>query len=109
MPAGAVSGVTSRPASPGETITLYGIGFGAVTPSTPPGQIASGQTQLVSSLQIYFAGTVATLTYAGLSPGSVGLYQFDVVVPNVGASNTVPLTFTLGGANGPQTLYTAVQ
>jgi uncharacterized protein (TIGR03437 family) len=72
-------------------------------------QIANGQTQLVSSLQIYFAGTPAMLSYAGLSPGSVGLYQFDVVVPNVSSNNTVPLTFTLGGANGRQTLYTSVQ
>jgi uncharacterized protein (TIGR03437 family) len=109
LPAGAVSGVTARPAHPGETITLYGIGFGPVTQGTPAGQIASGQTQLGSSLQIYFAGMPATQSYAGLSPGSVGLYQFDVIVPNVSSSNTVSLTFTLGGVNGTQTLYTSVQ
>ncbi len=32
LPVGAVAGVASRPAKPGETITLYGVGFGAVTP-----------------------------------------------------------------------------
>jgi uncharacterized protein (TIGR03437 family) len=109
MPAGVISGVTSRPASPGDTITLYGVGFGPVTPNTPAGQIASGNTQIASSLQIYFGGTQAASSYAGLSPGSVGLYQFDVVVPNVAAGNAVPITFMLGGANGAQTLYTAVQ
>jgi len=31
-----------------------------------------------------------------------------VVVPNVTASDTLPLTFTLGGASGTQTLAIAV-
>jgi uncharacterized protein (TIGR03437 family) len=109
MPPGTVGGVTSRAANPGEVITLYGVGFGTVTPSTPAGQIASGQTQLTSSLKIYFAGTQAQVSYAGLSPESVGLYQFDVTVPNVAAGASVPLTFTLNGVDGAQTLYTAVQ
>jgi uncharacterized protein (TIGR03437 family) len=109
LPTGAISGVTSRPAHVGDTIVLYGVGFGAVTPSTPAGQIASGQTKLASSLQIFFGGSQAALSYQGLAPGFVGLYQFDIVVPNVAANNLVPLTFTLGGAPGPQTLYTAIQ
>ena len=49
------------------------------------------------------------MTYAGLTPGYVGLYQFNVVVPNVAASDTVPLTFTLGGTAGSQSLVIAVQ
>jgi uncharacterized protein (TIGR03437 family) len=44
-----------------------------------------------------------------LAPQAVGLYQFNVVVPNVTGSDTVPLTFTLGGVSGAQTLYVAVQ
>ena len=39
----------------------------------------------------------------------MGLYQINLVVPNVAASDAVPLTFTLGGANGPLTLVIAVQ
>ena len=34
--------------------------------------------------------------------------KFDVVMPNIAASNTAPVTFTLGGANGTQTLAIAV-
>jgi uncharacterized protein (TIGR03437 family) len=36
----------------------------------------------------------ATLPYAGLAPSLVGLDQFDLVVPDVAASNTAPLAFT---------------
>lgn len=109
LPAGAISGVASQPANPGDTIVLYGIGFGGVTPGTPPGQIANGQSQLSSPLVVEFAGTGAKISYQGLAPGYVGLYQFDVVVPNVSSGDAVPLTFTLGGTAGTQTLYTAIR
>jgi uncharacterized protein (TIGR03437 family) len=45
-----------------------------------------------------------TVEYAGLTGGFMGLYQFNVVVPNVAASDTVPLTFSLNGTAGAQTL-----
>jgi uncharacterized protein (TIGR03437 family) len=108
LPTGAIPGVTSRPASPGDTITLYGVGFGAVTPNTPAGQIATGLTSLAGNFSISIGGMPANVVYAGLAPEYVGLYQFDVVVPQVAAGN-VPLTFTLGGNSGTQTLYLNVQ
>jgi uncharacterized protein (TIGR03437 family) len=39
----------------------------------------------------------------------VGLYQFNVLVPTVAASDTVPLTFSLAGTAGPQNLVIAIQ
>src|SRR5260370_21446062 len=105
----AVPGVTTARARPGDNITLYGIGFGQVTPDIPAGQIVQQNNVLQSAFQIAFAGVPANVTYAGFAPGYVGLYQFNVVVPNVAASDSVPLTFTLGGASGPQNLFIAVQ
>ena len=32
LPTGSIAGANSRPAQPGETVVIYGIGFGAVTP-----------------------------------------------------------------------------
>jgi uncharacterized protein (TIGR03437 family) len=109
LPPGAVPGVTSRQAQPGEIITIYGIGFGPVSPAISAGQIVQQSNQLTNSLLMLFGNTPATTTYAGLSPGSVGLYQINVVVPNIPSSNLVPLSFTLGGAANSQILYTAVQ
>jgi uncharacterized protein (TIGR03437 family) len=109
----AVSGYTSRVANVGETMTMYGVGFGpVVNPTIPAGQIVQQQNQLAESFQIYF-GPVgqnpAQMTYSGLAPGLVGVYQFNVVVPNIPQNIAVPLTFVLGGTNSAQTLYTAVQ
>ena len=109
LPAGAVSGFTSQPAVPGDTIILYGVGFGTVTPNVPAGVLAPNQlTTLTAPVQVMFGTTAVTPAYQGLSPGSVGLYQLNVVVPQVAANNAVPLTFTQGGVTLPQTLYTAV-
>ena len=109
LPTGAISGVTSRPAKPGDVITLYGVGFGSVTPSIPAGQIVQQSNTLVAPFHVLFGGAEATVQYDGLAPNAVGLYQFNVVVPNVAASNAVPLTFELAGVAGTQTLYIAVQ
>ena len=107
------SGYTSSYAKPGETITFWGIGFGLVGPGVSPGQVAPSYTTSTLPIQFNFGPTAAAApAYDGLAPGSVGLYQFNVVVPSVPNSDLVPLTFTLGsGANtvtGSQTLYTAV-
>jgi uncharacterized protein (TIGR03437 family) len=88
---------------------LWGIGFGPVTPNTPAGQLVQQLNTLAAPFHILFGQTEATLQYDGLAPSAVGLYQFNLVVPNVAASDTVPLTFTLGGVAGTQTLYIAVQ
>lgn len=108
MPAGAVAGIASRPAKPGETILLFGIGFGAVTPGAWAGEIAQQQSTLVEPVSLYVNQSKATLFYAGLVPGAVGLYQFNLVVPTVAASDAVPLTFSQGNVAGTQTLYIAV-
>lgn len=52
--------------------------------------------------------TPANVTFAGLAGGYLGLYQFNVVVPNITASDSVPFTYSLGGVNGPQNLVIAV-
>ena len=110
LPPGVIPGVLSRQAHPGETIILLGVGFGAVTPDTPAGRIVSEPDQLVSPVTFSLGQTPVTPAYAGLMPssGAGGLYQFNLVVPSIPDNDAVPLSFTLGGAPGTQTLFTAV-
>jgi uncharacterized protein (TIGR03437 family) len=105
LPPGAIAGLSTQRATVGQTIVLYGVGFGPVSPSVPDGQPAPAQTALTTALHVFIGGVEAQVRYAGLNPGSYGLYQFNVVVPQVSAGDQVPLTFTLGGASGAQTLY----
>jgi uncharacterized protein (TIGR03437 family) len=108
LPPGAVSGVTSRRAVPGDIVTLYGVGFGPVSPNIPAGQVVE-QSNSLPTFKISIAGTPATVVYAGLAPGAIGEYQFNVTVPNVPASDTAAITFSVNGTNGTQSLHIAVQ
>ena len=108
-PPGTAPGITSQRAHPGDTIVLYGVGFGPVSPPMPAGQITPSSNMLTSTFTISIGGVSAQVLYAGLAPGEVGLYQFNVVVPPGPSSDAVPVTFTLGGVPGTQTLYTSVQ
>ena len=44
-----------------------------------------------------------------LAPQATGLYQFNVLVPDVPDNGAVPMTISLAGVPGAQTLYIAVQ
>lgn len=108
-PPNSIPGVTSRQAKPGDTIVLYGVGFGPVTPAIPAGQIVQQNNSVASPVTFSFGATAAaTPSYQGLAPGAVGLYQFNVVVPTVAANDLTPLTFTQGATNSSQTLYIAI-
>jgi len=106
LPAAAVSGITSQPAKPGDEIVLYGIGFGPVSPSIPAGQLVAEANSL-ADFQISIGGMPCKVEYDGLAPNYTGLYQINLTVPDVAAGNQ-PLTFTVGGTAGTQTLYVAV-
>jgi uncharacterized protein (TIGR03437 family) len=98
LPVGAIPGVPSRPAKEGDTLTFYGIGFGPTTPNIPAGQIAQGSSSLMLPLKVSILGTAASVTYNGLAPGNVGLYQFNVVIPKLPAVGPQFVTFNLGAA-----------
>ena len=106
LPAGAIAGVSSHPAKPGDVIGLYGLGFGPVTSSAPAGQLVQQATSLATNLQMSIGGATATVDYAGLAPGFTGLYQFNVTVPAIPAGNQ-PLAFNLGGNAAALTLFLA--
>lgn len=108
LPAGAISGLASHSANPGDMITLYGVGFGPVTPAVAAGEIAQGLTSL-ANFSVTIGGTPATVSYAGLAPTFVGLYQFNIDVPQVAAADAVPVVFKLNGTAGTQTLNIAIQ
>jgi uncharacterized protein (TIGR03437 family) len=109
LPSGAIAGLNSRPAQPNEEIVLYGIGFGPVTPDIPAGQLVQQANAITSSFGMSIGGVpVASVPYAGLAPNFTGLYQFNVVVPADAGNGTVPVTFTVDGVAGTQTLFLAV-
>jgi uncharacterized protein (TIGR03437 family) len=82
---------------------FYGLGFGPVSPNLTAGTLVEQSNQLFS-FQAAFAGVQATVQFAGLVQTYTGLYQFNIVVPNVPASDTTPFTFSINGVAGTQSL-----
>jgi uncharacterized protein (TIGR03437 family) len=102
---GLIAGVPFRAAKPGDIITLYGIGFGDVSPNISPGTIVSAANS-IPGLTLSFGTTPATVSYAGLAPNAVGLYQFNVVVPDV--SGDQQIVVKVNGEATQQTAYLTV-
>jgi uncharacterized protein (TIGR03437 family) len=109
LPAGAIAGVASSPAVVGDVLTIYGVGFGLVTGGITAGTLVTQLNSLTTPIEFLFGSTQAVVTYYGLAPSFTGLYQFDVTVPNVSTNSAEPISITLGGVKGSQTLYIAVQ
>jgi uncharacterized protein (TIGR03437 family) len=108
LPPNAISGIISRPARAGETITLYGVGFGPVTPPVDAGSVVQQPNTLTLPIQLFLDKVPAAVSYAGLVLGAIGLYQINVVVPSGLQGGAAAVTFTLGGTSSIQVLYTAV-
>jgi uncharacterized protein (TIGR03437 family) len=109
LPPGSIAGLTTRQAKPNETILVYGIGFGGTSPNIVAGQIVTQLNQVTPAVTATIGGVAAPLSYAGLAPNFVGLYQFNVVVPNIPDNDAAPIVFSQNGTVVGQTLVTAVK
>lgn len=81
-------------AAPGETILLYGTGFGATTPVSPAGRSIGAPVPVAGPVQVRFGNT--SVDASGWLV-SAGLYQINVKVPDAQADGDVPLTVSIGG------------
>jgi uncharacterized protein (TIGR03437 family) len=97
----------TAPAAPGETVLLYGVGFGPTTPAVPTDQLVTTGEPLTNTVSMTIGGISVTPQFAGLS--SSGLYQFNVTVPSgLGAGNAA-VSATIGGVTTQTGAVIAVQ
>jgi len=104
-PTGAFSFPT-RPVRAGETVILFGVGFGPTDPVVPAGQAWSGAAPMTNPPGISIGDVPAEVDFSGLV-GS-GLYQFNVVVPNVGSGDML-LQASANGFRAQNSVFIAVQ
>jgi uncharacterized protein (TIGR03437 family) len=100
-PANLIPGLTLRPARPGETVTLYGTGFGPSSPAAQSGLVVTQPLPMANQPAFRIGSQTATVTYAGLT-GS-GLVQINLQVPDV-PSGDQPIVATAGGVPTPAAL-----
>lgn len=77
----------THPAVPGEVLVVYGTGLGVTNPIVPAGALTplSPYSNLVNDLAVFIGNypfnQQAKVFFAGLSPGSIGLYQVNFQLP----------------------------
>jgi uncharacterized protein (TIGR03437 family) len=89
----------AAPAKAGEILIVYATGLGPVDAAIGPGQPAPSAT-LVNTLQnpVVTMGTAnAALSFSGLAPNLVAVYQVNFQVPTNMTPGNYNLTFTSGG------------
>ncbi len=94
---------TGSPAKLGETVLIYCTGLGAVLLPPADGAPGSGQSTVVAA-SVTIGGVNAPVSFSGLAPGFVGLYQINAVVPSGLASGNQPVVITLGGSKSNSAL-----
>jgi uncharacterized protein (TIGR03437 family) len=76
---GLLAGGAFAPAKPGETIELFGTGFGLTTPPTAAGKLVTAPQPLANQVFVTVGGLTAPVTYAGVTES--GLDQINVTLP----------------------------
>jgi len=89
----------ASPASPGQYIIVYMTGQGLLDNPIATGAAAPADplSRPLASVEATIGGQPAYIAFAGMTPGSVGLFQLNLQVPNVSAGEQ-PLTVTVGNA-----------
>ncbi|MDQ6760858.1 MAG: hypothetical protein M3Z32_13480 [Acidobacteriota bacterium] len=115
FPIPTTAGLSSHPAKAGDALTIYAIGLGPTSPAVasgagspsvePLGRVVTHPKVCFGTPTPFNQGMCVDPLFVGLSPGFVGLYQINVVVPaNVLASDTISVRLTTddGDSNAVQ-------
>jgi uncharacterized protein (TIGR03437 family) len=109
-------GINGSPARPGDVITIYATGLGAVAPVVATGHAAPAQEPLARAV------TVPTVnfgrpfpvrqvpSFVGLAPNFVGLFQINVAIPDDAPTNArTPLNMETPGGGVSNSVEIAVE
>ena len=92
---------TTSPAVAGEVVQVFCTGLGATEPrvtSGKPAPAAEPLARVVVPVEAQVGGQPATVHFAGLAPGFVGLYQVNVEIPaEIAPGSEVPLVLLQNG------------
>jgi len=93
------SAAPATPLAPGQTITIYCTGLGAIDQALNPAMAASSSpVTTVNTVAVSIGGQNAPVTFAGLASGYPGVYVVTATVPAaVSSGSNVPVTVSVAG------------
>jgi len=94
----------NAPAAAGDFLEIYCTGLGPVTPPVQAGMPAPVPPATIpnNAVRVTIGGVEAKVVFAGLTPGTSGIYQVNIQMPaGVAPGNSVPLIVSVGGQASP--------
>jgi uncharacterized protein (TIGR03437 family) len=99
------------PAHAGDTVVVYVTGLGYTSPNPGLGAIPNSAWPAMATVKVSLQGTAldpVRIKYAGVTPGSAGLYQINLVLPD-GAGVDPEIVVSAGSAPGQGGLKLAMR
>jgi uncharacterized protein (TIGR03437 family) len=107
-PTGTSLGYQTVAAKAGDTVELFGVGFGPTSPSTPAGAAYSGAAPTTNPVTLSINSIALTPSFAGIV--SAGLYQINILqLPTGLGVGDVPLLATVDGISTPLGVVISLQ
>jgi uncharacterized protein (TIGR03437 family) len=97
LPDYAPVGTPSAPAHAGDTLVLWGTGFGSTTPTVAAGTVVSGAPSVAPAPTVTVGGVAVPVVSAVLTTGSAGLYQITIQLPATVPTGAVAVQASAGG------------
>ena len=94
---------TAHPAKAGEVVLIYCTGLGVVSSAPEDGAAGNGQSTTATSTAT-IGGAAAPVSFSGLAPGFVGLYQVNAKVPSGLKSGNQAVVVAIGGSSSKSVL-----
>jgi uncharacterized protein (TIGR03437 family) len=98
-PTGSSLGYPTVAAKPGDSIAIFGNGFGPTSPVVPIGQPFSGAAATTNPVTVRINNVSVTPSFAGLS--GAGLYQINLTIPPGLGTGDLSLQASVGGVQTP--------
>jgi len=110
------AGISSGPAHAGDTVVFFAFGLGQTTPAATDGAAPTASPvpgmlhMIIGQSSLPTSGVTVAPSYAGLTPGSVGVYQINVPLPaDVPRGNAVSAMLDMGNGVFSNRVVIAVQ
>lgn len=108
-PTGSPLGFVTVPAKAGDTLWLYGVGFGPTTPSFPAGQVlpTGAYGTATTPVQLIINGVTIIPSFVGIT--AAGEFQINLTVPAGLGTGDVPIMAMVGGVQTPTGVVISLQ
>jgi uncharacterized protein (TIGR03437 family) len=106
-PTGRSLGYPTVAARAGDSVALFGVGFGATSPHVPAGQTLVGPAATTNVVQLMIGGTTVVPSFSGLS--GAGLYQINLTLPAGLGAGDVVLVASVGGTQSQPGVVISLQ